>query len=246
MLFVNKKLLDFHPHIKRLFRSLDEIKIKHNIKKDEIEKIALQLFEKNKMANGSVYMQITRGVANRMAWFPTETTPSVIMTVSPTKIVTPQDFAKGASMMSHDDIRWQRCDIKTVGLLASTLINQKSKDMGFDDALFVRNGVVTEATYSNFFIVDVNGALITKSADNFILQGITRNRIIDLAIKNGITVYEKDFSLNEVLNAKEAFTSSSTLMIRPVTKIDGQKIGDGKTGEITIKLNNLYKEFIAL
>jgi D-alanine transaminase len=244
VLFANKKLVDFKPHFERLIRSLNEINIKHNIKIAEIEKIALELFAKNAMENGSVYMQITRGQANRMPWLPKDIEPSIIMTVSPAKVLSDEEFENGASMMTHEDIRWQRCDIKTVGLLAQTLINQKAKDLGFDDALFVRNGIVTEATYSNFFIVDENDALITRAADNLILQGITRNRIIDLALKNGIKVLEKNFGVDEVLKAKEAFTSSSTLMLRPITKLDGKQIGKGKAGEITKKISELYKQFI--
>ncbi len=143
VLFANKKLIDFTPHFNRLIRSLNEINIKHNIKIAEIEKIALELFAKNAMEKGSVYIQVSRGVANRMPWLPKDIEPSLIMTVSPAKVLSDEEFDKGASMMTHEDIRWKRCDIKTVGLLAQSLINQKSKDLGFDDALFVRDGVIT-------------------------------------------------------------------------------------------------------
>ncbi len=190
-------------------------------------------------------MQITRGATNRTPNCPQGLTPTIVMTVLAAKTFTRQDFEKGLSLMSHEDIRWQRCDIKTVGLLASTLINQKAKDAGFDDALFVRDAIVTEGTYSNFFIVDENENLITKPADNHILQGITRNRIIDLAKKNNIKVIEKNFNLDEIFKAKEAFLSSSTLAIRPVVKLDNKVIGDGKAGAISTKLSGLYQEFIA-
>lgn len=245
ILFRGNKLIDAVPHLDRLFRSLNEINIKHNFSQDEIIKNTLELFKRNNLSDGFVYMQYTRGATNRTPNCPQGLIPTVVMTVCPAKIFTREDFEKGLSLMSHEDIRWQRCDIKTVGLLASTLINQKAKDLGFDDALFVRSGVVTEGTYSNFFIVDADDNLITKSADNHILQGITRNRIIDLAKKNNIKVVEKNFGLDEVFKAKEAFLLSSTLAVRPVVKLDNKAIGNGKAGKISAKLNVLYQEFMA-
>ncbi len=245
ILYRGGKLIDAKPHIDRLFRSLGEVNIKHNFSQDEIIKNAIELFSRNKLEDGFVYMQITRGAVNRTPNCPQGLTPTVIMTVSAAKNFTQEDFEKGLSMMSHEDIRWQRCDIKTVGLLASTLVNQKAKDMGFDDALFVRGDFITEGTYSNFFIVDKSGNLVTKPADNHILQGITRNRIIDLARKNNIEVIEKNFGIGDVFSAAEAFLSSSTLAIRPVVKLDNKVIGDGKAGKISTKLSGLYKEFMA-
>lgn len=244
ILFRNNKLIDCQPHLDRLFRSLSEINIKHEFLQDEIEKNALELLKRNNLDDGFVYMQISRGVHNRIPWCPSDLTPTFVMTVSKAKIFSAEDFKKGLSLISHDDIRWGRVDIKTTGLLASTLVNQKAKDLGFDDALFVRDGIVTEATYANFFFVDKEGALVTKKADERILKGITRDRIILLAKENDIKVIEKDFSLEEVFQAKEAFLSSSTLAIRPVVKIDGNEIGDGKAGKITHKLSGFYDNFI--
>jgi len=244
ILFRNNKLIDAKPHLDRLFRSLSEVNINHKFLQDEIEKIALELFKKNNLDDGFVYMQITRGATNRVPSCPQGLEPTFVMTVASAKNYTEEDFEKGLSLMSADDIRWHRVDIKTVGLLASTLTNQKAKDLGFDDALLLRNGIVSEATYSNFFIVDKDSNLVTKKADNFILKGITRDRIIDLAKKNGINVVEKDFGLDEVFKAREAFLSSSTLAIRPVVKLDGKEIGDGKAGKVSKKLSKLYKNFI--
>ncbi len=244
ILFKNNKFIDSKPHFDRLFQSLDKININHNFLQDEIEKNAIELINRNNIEYGSVYIQISRGVANRFPGLVFEVNPTFVMTVSNAKIFSEEDFAKGLSLMTAEDIRWGRVDIKSTSLLASSLMNQKAKDLNFDDALFVRDKIITEATYSNFFMVDNENNLITKKADNRILNGITRQRIIDLALKNNIKVLEKDFTVDEVFQAKEAFLSSSTLMIRPVIKIDKKEIGFGKVGEITRKIDKLYKNFV--
>ena len=245
ILFQQGKFIDGVPHMQRLFRSLTEVKIKHNFSQEQLIKIALELMAKNNLVDASLYLQITRGAANRVPHCPQGLEPTIVMTVSPAKKVSPEEFEAGLSLMTHEDIRWHRCDIKTVGLLASSLINQKAKDLGFNDAVFVRNGVVTEGTFSNLFLIDQAGNLVTKDVGNFILCGITRNRILDLAQKSGIKVIEKSFGVDELLQAKEVFLSSSTLLIRPVTKIDSKPIGDGKAGNVTRKISELYKEFLA-
>ncbi len=243
ILFSANKLVDGQEHIERLFRSLSEINIKHNFLQDEIIKNAIQLFKLNNIDYGSLYIQVTRGVHTRIPKIPNDLQPNFIMTVSPAKVFSGEEFEQGLRLMSHNDIRWGRVDIKTTGLLASTLVNQKAKDLGFDDALFVRDDIVTEGTYSNFFFVDENQNLVTKLQDERILAGITRKRIIDFAKKENIKVIEKDFGLEEVFKAQEAFLSSSTLMIRPVVEIDKNKIAEGKAGELTRKLRDLYKKF---
>lgn len=243
-LFENGKLIDCDAHLERFYRSLRELKIEHNFKKEELKKIQLDLFERNKMSDGTCYMQITRGNHARIPWVPKGLTPTIIATVSPRKKVSDAEFERGFSVMTHEDIRWLRCDIKTVNLLASTLINQKAKDSGADDAVFVRDGIVTEASFANAFIVDANDTLITKDADNQILCGITRNRLIEIAKEKGIKVEERKFSLDEMMKAKEVFLTSSSLILRPVVKIDGKQISDGKTGKIARILSAAYNEFI--
>lgn len=244
-LMVNGKFIDGDGHIERLFRSLREVKIEHSFTKLDIENVMSELFAHNKLSSGTCYLQITRGQTARTPNCPKGLWPTICATVSPAKSVSKEEFEAGFTAMTHDDIRWQRCDIKTVGLLASTLINQKAKDAGFNDAIFVRNGVVTEGSYANIFIVDVAGNLVTKAASNHILCGITRNRMIDLAKKNGINVVEKDFGVEELLSAKEVFMTSSSLILRPFTKIDGKIISNGKPGKIARLLNEEYKKFIS-
>jgi D-alanine transaminase len=243
-LFKNGRLIDGEAHIERLFRSLREMKIEHNFTKEYLTQLQLDLFAKNNMSEGTCYIQITRGMANRVPWMPKNLTPTISATVSLGKKMTEEEFEKGVSIMTHEDIRWKRCDIKSVALFASSFINQKAKDSGFDDAIFVRDGVVSEGTFANAFIVDANDTLITKAPDNLILCGITRNRMIAIAKEKGIKAEERNFSVAEMLKAKEVFLTSSSLILRPATKIDGQQIGDGKAGKISRILSDEYKKFI--
>lgn len=247
ILFKNGKLIDAKPHLNRLFNGLFKLNIKHNFLQDEIIENILELFAKNDMSEGFVYLQVSRGTVKRFQGIPQNIDVNFSMTVDECKKISDEDFDRGVKIMSADDIRWHMVNIKTTSLLASSLTKQKAFDEGFDDALFVRDGVVTEATYANFFFVDQNDSLVTKKLDNLVLPGITRARIIDLAQKNGVQVVEKDFSLDEVVaSAKEAFLTSSTLLVRPVVQIDKSLVGDGKVGELTRLIKGLYSEFILI
>ena len=247
-LFENGNLVDGDLHLQRLMRSLGELNIDHNFTIEELTKIQLELFSKNNFIDSAFcYLQITRGVANRTPWCPKGLKNTITATVSAKKIISPEEFAKGYTAMTHDDIRWHRCDIKTVNLLASTLVNQKAKDAGFDDAIFVRDGIVTEATYANVFIVDDKKNLITHPANNHILCGITRNRLIKIAREKNINVIEKKFGIDEMMQACEVFLTSSTLIIRPVFQINGQEISGKKTASsptLAKILKDAYENFI--
>jgi len=243
-LFENGKLIDGNAHIERFFRSLREMKIEHNFSAEEFKKIQFELFAKNNLDAGTCYMQVTRGATNRVPWMPKDLRPTISATVSPRKKVAPQEFVQGYTFMTHEDIRWKRCDIKSVALFASSFINQKAKDSGFDDAIFVRDGVVTEGTFANIFIVDAKGTLITKAPDSLILQGITRNRFIKIAQEKGIKVEERNFSVEEMYNASEVFLTSSSLILRPASKIDEREIGGEKNRKIATILSDAYDTFI--
>jgi D-alanine transaminase len=243
-LFKNGNLIDGDAHIERLFSSLKKINIPANdFSKEQLKKIQLELFKLNNMSEGTCYLQFTRGVHPRVLNCPKDLTPTLIATVSELKKLSDEDFNRGFSVITHDDIRWLRCDIKTVGLLASSLINQKAKDAGFDDVIFLRDGVVTEASFANVFIIDENDILVTKAANNLILCGITRNRIIDIALQKGIKVAERNFGRDELVKAKEVFLSSSSMIIRPVVKIDDVEISQGRAGAVTKMLRNAYLDF---
>lgn len=247
-LFENGKLIDGELHAKRLFRSLSELNINHDFTLEKILEIQLQLFAKNNyQGKATCYIQITRGVNNRVPYCPKNLESTICATVSSRKTVSADELKNGFKIMTHDDIRWHRCDIKTVNLLASTLVNQKAKDSGFDDAIFVRNNHITEATYANVFMVDNNDNLITHPVNNNILAGITRERLIKIAKENNLNVVEKVFTVDEALKAKEVFLTSSSLLLRPVKSINNNLINyidGGDNFAIAKLLTKKYNEFI--
>lgn len=247
-LFENGKLIDGQNHAKRLMRSLAELNINHSFSVEKILEIQLELFKKNNyQGKATCYLQITRGATNRLPYCPKNLEPTICATVSPRKTVSEDEFKNGFKIMTHDDIRWHRCDIKTVNLLASTLVNQKAKDSGFDDAIFVRDGIITEATYANVFVVDNEDNLITHPVGNNILGGITRQRLIDIAKENNLNVIEDYFGVDEILKAKEVFLTSSSLLLRPVKSINNNLINyinGGNNFKIAKFLTKKYNEFI--
>lgn len=244
VLFHNNKLVDLEWHLDRLFRSMRELEIKLDKTRKELAELFLSLFEKNHLSDGSIYLQITRGSSPRNQAFPQGCAATIVAVVSPSKLLTIQELSNGFTAITHPDIRWGRCDIKSVALLAGVLARQKAESLGASEAILIKDGYVTEGSFSNVFIVDDFGNLVTREADNNILCGITRNRIIALAQANKIPLIERKFSRGELLGAKEVFTSSSTLIIRPIVKIDGETVGNGKVGEVTKNLIDCYYNFL--
>jgi D-alanine transaminase len=245
VILLNKnKLIDAKPHIQRLFRSLNELEIKIDLTYEKIKEIILDLFDKNNQQTGSVYLQITRGFSERTQLIPKNNTATFFAKTSPLLSDITQ-ISKPISVITTEDIRWKRCDIKSTALIAGSMAKQKAADLGCDDAIFIKDSMVTEASFANVFMVDNDNNLITRFTDNNILNGITRQRIIDLAQKNNIKLIEKSISYTELLNAKEVFITSSTLLVRPVTKIDERIIYDGKIGDITSKISKIYYDFIS-
>lgn len=246
ILFKNSTLIDSKLHLDRFFSGLSDLNIEHSFLQDEIIANILDLFARNNMSEGFAYLQMTRGAAKRFQGLVRDIEPTFMMTVDHHKQFSDEDFDLGVKIMSAPDIRWHRVNIKTVMLLPSALTKQKAMDLGYNDALYVRDNIVTEGTYANFFFVNGDGNLVTKKADNLILGGITRIRIIDLARKNGIEVFEEDFTLQQVTDyARECFLTSSTLLVRPVVQIDDKIIGAGVTGAVTRKVRDLYRSFIS-
>lgn len=243
ILFQNNKLIDFKPHMDRLYRSAGELDLKIDKKREEFEKIFLKLFKNNNLDFGSIYVQVTRGSHPRIPSFPKKY-HATINAISRSEIkLQENDIKNGFKAITHDDIRWKRCDIKSVSLLASTMLNEKAKNSGAAEAILIRDGFVTEGSFSNVFIINNQNQLITRPPSNYILQGITRNKVLDLAKNNTIEVIEEKFTKEDLLNAKEVFLTSSTLKIRPITQIDDNIIGSGKEGDITQKIRSLYENF---
>ena len=243
VLYENNRLIDFDGHIQRLFRSADRINLKIEQNAEQFKEIFLNLLQKNQQKIGAIYIQITRGDGPRIQNMPDTYQPTVIIITKPYKAIKKQDLDNGFSAITHEDIRWHNCDIKSISLLANTTLKQKAHSQNCTEAILIRDNIITEGSFSNVFIIK-NEEIITKGADKRILKGITRDRIIKLAQENKIKVTQREFSREELLDADEVFVTSSTLKIRPITTIDNVKIGSGKTGKITQKLIKIYKNFI--
>jgi D-alanine transaminase len=247
ILYYKNRLIDFDLHIARLRKSLQLIKINNfDVSDAKIKEIILELFAQNNLNTGSIYLQITRGNSPRNLTLPKNIEPTFIATVSPVKSSLTEETLVSIKVMTDIDMRWSNCNIKSVGLLASLLAKQKAIDLGFSDTVMVRDGFITEGTFSNLFIVDQNSTLITRGLDNYILGGITRERLLKLAQLNNICVEEREFSVDELYNAREAFLTSSTIGIVPISSVNDKTIGDGQIGNIVTKLLKLYLDFISM
>ncbi len=243
ILFENNQLIDFDNHIKRLFRSLNEINLKIEKTPQDLKGIFLKLFDENNLTSGSVYVQITRGTNPRNYNFPKNYQPTINAIVNPLNIISQNDPNKGFKAITHEDIRWKRCDIKSVALLANTMLKEKATNQDACEVILVRDNFVTEGSFSSVFIVNDRNQLITRQPDDYILKGVTRDRIIDLAQKSGIEVIENKFTIEEFFKVKEVFLTSSVLKIRPINQVNDKVIGNGKVGDITKQLMSLYANY---
>ena len=241
----NGKLVDIEPHLDRLNRSMGELNIDLPVPRRAFGFILREVIRRNRVTNGSIYLQITRGVAARDFTYPEGLRPSLVIYTKSTKKASIETASQGHAVVSQPDIRWARCDIKTISLLPSVLAKRAATEEGVADAWFVNEeGIVTEGTSSNAWIVTTTKELITRQTDNFILSGITRQTILKLASDAGLTITERPFSLEEAMQATEAFTSSSTALVKPVIKINGVQIGDGQAGRVTRQLIEHYLNYM--
>jgi D-alanine transaminase len=241
----NGKLVDIEPHLDRLNRSMGELNIDWPVSRRAFGLILREVILCNRVTNGSIYLQITRGVAARDFTYPEGLRPSLVIYTKSTKKASIETASQGHAVVSQPDIRWARCDIKTISLLPSVLAKRAATEEGVADAWFVNEeSIVTEGTSSNAWIVTTTKELITRQADNFILSGITRQTILKLASDAGLTITERPFSLKEAMQATEAFTSSSTALVKPVIKINGVQIGDGQAGRVTRQLIEHYLNYM--
>lgn len=237
------RMADFEGHMTRLHRSLNELRIDIPMSVESLTRVLKETIRRNRVKNGIVYLQVTRGTARRDHPFPSpDTPPSVIVTsrsVSATR--SEAQAAKGVAVVTQPDIRWGRCDIKTVGLLANVLAKQAARERGAYEAWMVDEmGLVTEGSSTNAWIVDKHGRLRTRDTQANILKGITRTAIMDLIASEDIELDERPFSVDDAKEAREAFFTAAGAFVMPTISIDGVKIGDGKPGPITTKLRTLY------
>jgi D-alanine transaminase len=189
-----------------------------------------------------VYLQLTRGVAPRDHAFPDSVNPTAVMTVREMKPMDPVKLASGVAVMTMDDWRWGRCDIKSVNLLPNVLARQKAKQAGAFEALFIRHGRVTEGAVSNVMVVR-EGRVVTAPEGEWILSGVTRTLVLELARKEGLPVEERFVTRDELLCADEVFLTSTTIEVLPVIRVDGKPVRNGKPGPVTLTLQAAFRRF---
>ena len=233
-------LIDNDGHLKRLRRSLSELNMPSPASDEEIIEAQLELLARNQISEGLVYLQVTRGPADRDFSFPANPVPGLVMFTQKKNLTDPVQAKEGIRVISLPDIRWRRRDIKTVGLLAQVLAKQAAVDAGIDDAWMVEDGFVTEGSSNNAFIVDQQGKLITRHLGNEILHGITRASVLALVEKENMVFEERAFTIEEAQAASEAFITSATTFVWPVVQIDGVSIGSGKPGPVAPQLREFY------
>ncbi len=242
----NGSFVDDGPHLDRLDRSLRELEIAPPMSRAALRVVMAEMLRRNRIRDGILYIQMTRGVAARNHPFPEADDTSVVMTA---RIEPPQEARlaeNGVDVISIPDIRWKRCDIKSVSLLPNILGKQAAHRAGAFEAWQINEeGYVTEGTSTNAWIIDAEGRLCTPPIDEQILSGITRRRILKLAEREGIEFSERYFTLKEAQSAREAFITSATTLVLPVTTIDDAVIGNGKPGTFTCKLRENYLAFMA-
>ncbi|MEM7281405.1 MAG: D-amino-acid transaminase, partial [Pseudomonadota bacterium] len=220
------KLVDNSGHMARLNRSLSELNMPWPLSPEEIVELQRQLVSRNHVHEGTVYLQITRGSAPRDFAYPKKPEPTLVMFSSSRPLVENPAAITGITVITTPDIRWARRDIKTVGLLAASMAKQSALDQGADDAWFEEDGVITEGTSNNAFIVDAQGNIITRQVGHKILAGITRSSVMALCQSEQYHLVERPFTVAEAHEASEAFVTSASTFVLPVVSIDGHRIGN--------------------
>ncbi len=235
------KLVDFDGHVKRLMRSLRELDMKAPCTEEELLEIHRELVKRNAVTEGLVYLQVTRGVAERDFAYPKDAQPTLVMFTQTKSLIDNPVAKQGIKFISIDDIRWGRRDIKTVQLLYPSMGKMMAKAAGADDAWMVEDGKVTEGTSNNAYIVK-NGKIITRQLSHEILHGITRAAVLRFAKEAQMDVEERAFTIDEAKAADEAFFTSASAFVMPVVEVDGATLGDGKPGPVTMRLREIYLE----
>ncbi len=240
------RLVDEDGHIARLGRSLGELRIDWPVSERALRMIMRQLIRRNRLRDGIVYMQITRGTAPRDFRFPDQAAPSLVLTTRRMDLDPRPRIDAGIAVITIPDIRWKRRDIKSVSLLPQVMGKQQAAEAGAQEAWQVdEDGQVTEGCSSNAWIVTADGRLVTRNPTNLILNGITRQSVLRLAGEAGLTFEERSFSVEEAMQATEAFITSATTYVMPVTRIDGRAVGDGRPGPLSRRLRDSYVGYAA-
>ena len=234
-------LVDEARHLARLARSLAALQIPTPMSDAALGVVIREVIRRNGVIDGIVYLQITRGTAPREHAFPRATEPVLVVTSRRKRPADPRLAEEGVAVITIPDIRWQRCDIKSVALIANVLGKQRAREAGAYEAWQVdRDGFVTEGTSTNAWIVTAAGEVVTRAADNAILNGVTRLAICDLLRTEACRLVERPFNVAEAKAAREAFLTSITTELSPVVRIDNDSVGNGAPGLLTRRLRALY------
>lgn len=236
-------IVDLTRHLDRLGRSLSELRIDWPMNRAALVHVIREVVRRNRVRNGLFYMQVTRGVARRDHVFPAaETRPSIVVTAKRTDAAAiARKATHGIAAITVPENRWDRVDIKSVGLLPNVLARQKAREEGAQEAIFVdADGTVKEGAATNVWIVDRDGSLRTRPAEHGILKGITRTTLMDVAVPLGLKIEERAFSVDEMLAAREVFITAATSICFPVVSIDGKPIGNGHPGSIAQNIREAF------
>jgi len=237
-----RRLFRLPQHLARLDNSLGGIRLANPLSAQQWQALCARLIDATDSDDQSIYLQVTRGPAPRDHAFPAATKPTVFAYAQPLKYPAAEQLANGVAAISVTDIRWSRCDIKAIALLPNVLLRQQATEQGAAEAILVRDGNVTEGSASNIFLV-VNGTLVTPPKGPYILPGVTRDLIVELAHAHGVTCIERDVRQTELAGASELMLSSSTKELLPITRLDGQAVGNGRPGPLHARLHALYQDY---
>ena len=236
------QLADLDGHLNRLERSLREIQIDMPMPRTSLLVVLNEVVRRNRIREGMVYLQVSRGAAPRDHVFPVDVKPAIIITAKPVdREAAARKAEQGLKAMSTPDIRWGRCDIKTVGLLPNVLAKQAAKEQGAGEVIFVdRDGLVTEGGSTNVYMVADDGVILTRSLTANILPGVTRLNLLSVIADAGLEIREQAFTLDQAKAAREVFISAATSLVMPIVAIDGHAIGNGTPGPIALGLRESY------
>ncbi len=237
------RLFRLDPHLDRLDASLGGIRLANPLARAQWRAVLARLVDMNGGGEQSVYFQITRGAAaQRDHLFPANVPPTVFAMSSPLKALDPRWLKEGASVVTIPDIRWQYCHLKTISLLPNVLMRQLADDRGADEAILIRDGRATECTVSNLFIVKA-GTIITPPKSEYLLPGITRDLLLELAQRHGMPWREQEIAETELAGADEIWVTSSSKEVIPATRLNGNKVGGGKPGAVWRRMFDHYQEY---
>lgn len=239
------RMIDADLHLDRLERSMRELRLTPPMSRAALVRVLAETARLNRVTDGIVYMQITRGVARRDHAFPAKPIPPSIVITSRRTPPYPRDpEAWAASAITHPDQRWERCDIKTVSLTANVLAKQAAREKGAAEAFMIRDGMLTEGSSTTIWVVDAEGRLRTRHLDHAVLPGCTRGALIAELQAEGIPFEERAVSEPELRRAREAFLTSATSFVRPIVKLDDEPVGDGEVGPVTRRLFEIFARHV--